>query len=452
MPSNGDRHNHHSFDPNATGASQPLPANHPGAPGRETHEREAALARGEAKAGQSADPLCAPDVPGLRPDQLFTLLAENVRDYAVFLMDTNGLIRCWNEGARLMKWWTWPQVEGAHLRILYKDGGSEDGTAEAHLQIAAETGEYTGEGNRVRSDGSTLWAYTVLTALRDVEGRVVGFAKVTRDFTARRAVEAALTKQAQSAPESQRILEEVNRQKILVASISHELRSPLQAMMGYAALLEMETGGSDRQKANIERLKRNGRHLLEILNDVLAISRAEPGALPITSSERRLGAAIQDALAEVEPQAAARGVTLTNAVSGAAADVAYFGEESRVRQIVGNLVANAIKFTESGGHVTVSGGASQSVAHADLAGPGPWAYVKVEDQGRGIPPDRLNAIFEPFQQSEAADQHRGTGLGLTISRQLARLMGGDVTVQSEPGVGSSFTLWLPIAPSDPVPR
>ncbi len=80
------------------------------------------------------------------------------------------------------------------------------------------------------------------------------------------------------------------------------------------------------------------------------------------------------------------------------------------------------------------------------------AYVKVEDQGRGIPPERLNAVFEPFQQSEAADQHRGTGLGLTISRQLARLMGGDVTVQSEPGVGSSFTLWLPIAPSDPVPR
>ncbi len=144
-------------------------------------------------------------------------------------------------------------------------------------------------------------------------------------------------------------------------------------------------------------------------------------------------------------------MTLTNAVSGAA-DVAYFGEDSRVRQIVGNLVANAIKFTESGRQVTVSGGAGQSVTNADLAGPGPWVYVKVEDQGRGIPPDRLNAIFEPFQQAEVADQHRGTGLGLTISRQLARLMGGDITVQSEPGVGSSFTLWLPIAPSDPVPR
>jgi signal transduction histidine kinase len=77
--------------------------------------------------------------------------------------------------------------------------------------------------------------------------------------------------------------------------------------------------------------------------------------------------------------------------------------------------------------------------------------VKVEDQGRGIPPEHLNAIFEPFQQSEVADQHRGTGLGLTISRQLARLMGGDIAVQSEPGVGSSFTLWLPIRAVRPRP-
>lgn len=232
MPSNGAGHNHHSFDPDATGASQPLPANEPGAPSREKHERDAAFARGEAKAGGPAYALCAPDVPGLRAELLFTLLAENVRDYAVFVMDTNGIIRCWNEGARLMKWWTRQQAEGAHLRILYRDGGSEDGTAEEHLRMGVETGEYTGDGNRVRSDGSTLWAYTVLTALRDDEGRLVGFAKVTRDFTARRAVEAALTKQAQSAPESQRILEEVNRQKVLVASISHELRSPLNAMMG----------------------------------------------------------------------------------------------------------------------------------------------------------------------------------------------------------------------------
>jgi len=92
------------------------------------------------------------------------------------------------------------------------------------------------------------------------------------------------------------------------------------------------------------------------------------------------------------------------------------------------------------------------VSLAALSGPGPWIYVRVEDTGRGIPPERLLSVFEPFSQTQPADQHRGTGLGLSISRQLARLMGGDVVAESEVGVGSRFTLWLPIAPSEPIPR
>jgi signal transduction histidine kinase len=117
-----------------------------------------------------------------------------------------------------------------------------------------------------------------------------------------------------------------------------------------------------------------------------------------------------------------------------------------------NLLSNATKFTEPGGRITVSGGTGETVTGAELAGPGPWVYVRVEDTGRGIPQERLQAIFEPYQQSQADDQFRGSGLGLAISRHLARLMGGDLTVQSEVGAGSTFTLWLAIAPSEPVPR
>src|SRR5687767_9937732 len=173
-----------SIDLNATGAAEPLPGPAPGAPGRESLERAAALKRGSSLAGTSTDPLCAPDIPGLDGRLLYTLVAENVRDYAVFLLDVNGIIRCWGESARLMKWWTKHQAEGAHLRMLYPDGGSEDGTAESHLTAAAHSGEYNGEGHRVRSDGSTFWAYVTLTALRNPEGALVGFAKVTRDFSA----------------------------------------------------------------------------------------------------------------------------------------------------------------------------------------------------------------------------------------------------------------------------
>ena len=150
-------------------------------------EREAARLRARAAASDKAPPTPDP-ISGLA----FAALAENVRDYAIFLMNPDGVICYWGEGARLMKWWTKAEAEGSHLRLLYPDAGSEDGTAEDHLQEAAATGEYTGEGRRVRGDGSTFWAGVTLTALRDPNGRLVGFTKVTRDLTVRRAAEAAL--------------------------------------------------------------------------------------------------------------------------------------------------------------------------------------------------------------------------------------------------------------------
>ena len=424
------------------------PASH----GQEPAERARALARGASTPPRPPGAMCAPDLPGLDAELLYTLVAENVRDYAIFLLDPAGIIQCWGEGARLMKWWTKEQAEGAHLRLLYPPGGSEDGTAEAHLVMAAETGEYNGEGHRVRSDESTFWAYVTLTALRNPAGQLVGFTKVTRDFSARRAVEAALHAERQVAPEAHQALEEVNRLKRVMASLSHELRTPLNAIVGSIALLERQTGAADRERTNIERLQRNSRHLMAIIDDVLEMSRADAGRLRLVPAEHRLGTVIEEALADVERQVAERGLTLTNAVSGGPGDLPYWGDEGRVRQILVNLLTNAMKFTDPGGRITLSGGTGATVKGAKLTGPGPWVYVRVEDTGRGIPADKLEAIFEPFHQSEPNDQQSGTGLGLSISRQLARLMGGDLVAQSEAGAGASFTLWLPIAPSEPIPR
>jgi len=438
-------------DPDVTGAPQPLPPGPPGTPGREAHEREAALARGSSISVHPAPPLCAPDLPGLNAELLYTLVADNVRDYAIFLMDVNGIIRCWGESARLMKWWTREQAEGAHLRLLYPDGGAEDGTAEAHLINAKESGEYNGEGHRTRRDGSTFWAYVTLTALRSPDGTLAGFTKVTRDFSARRAVEAALH-QERTAAVATRPSEHPDQTKRMVANLSHELRTPLNAILGSIALLSAGSAEGDPARPHIERLERNGRHLLAIVDDVLEMSRTESGQMAFEPAARRLGAVVQEALADIETLAGAGKVTIKNAVSGGPADLPYWGDEGRVRQILVNLLTNAIKFTDDGGLVTISGGTADRVSGAALEGDGPWVYARVEDTGRGIPPDRLHVVFEPFQQSAIEDQRRGTGLGLSISRQLARMMGGDLIADSEEGRGSRFTLWLPIAPSEPVPR
>ena len=167
----------------------------------------------------------------------------------------------------------------------------------------------------------------------------------------------------------------------------------------------------------------------------------------------RLARPIDAALQMVQVEAARRGLELTDAVSALAADVPCWGDEDRVRQILVVLLSNAMKFTEPGGRITVSAGtAAQPSPDAQLTGEGPWAYVRVEDTGRGIPAGRLSAIFEPFEQADMTltRQHGGTGLGLTIARRLARLMGGDLTVRSEVGTGTTFFLWLQAAPEEAV--
>ncbi len=308
----------------------------------------------------------------------------------------------------------------------------------------------------MRSDGSTFWAGITLTALRDDDGTLLGFAKVTRDMTARRAAEAALKAAHESAEEARRFAEEASRAKSLfLATISHEIRTPLNAIMAYTDLLQMELAGpvNEQQQGQLGRIRTSSMHLLGIVDEVLDFSRAEAGRITVDRAAGRVGRAVEGALSLVQPQAVARGVELYDVVSGYAAEVPYWGDEERVRQILVNLLSNAVKFTGAGGRITVSAGtAATPPAGTALEGPGPWAYVRVEDTGQGIPPERLAAVFEPFVQVDMTHtrQHGGTGLGLAISRRLARLMGGDLTARSEVGAGSSFFLWLPAATEETI--
>jgi PAS domain S-box-containing protein len=431
-----------------------------GAP--EDRERDAAWLRARTRErlrATGAEPPRNPDAGHARASvaaRAFAALAENVRDYAIFLMNPDGVITFWGEGARLIKWWTKDEAEGAHLRLLYPAGGSDDGGAEEHLKQATERGEYSGEGQRVRSDGSTFWAGITLTALRDENGDLLGFAKVTRDLTARRAADAMLEAAAVASDHARRDAVAASAAKSgFLASMSHEIRTPVNAMLGYLELLDLQIDGplTDEQRRHLARAGASARHLLALITEVLDFSRIEADRIEVVREAFRIGDAVTDALELVAPQAQARGLKISDAVSGYAAGVAAWGDEARVRQILANLLSNAVKFTRLGdgepGRVTVSAGtATQPSPDANLEGPGPWIYVRVEDTGIGIPADRIHAIFDAFVQADMTltRPHGGAGLGLAISRRLARLMGGDITVRSDPGIGSRFFLWLPAAP------
>jgi signal transduction histidine kinase len=242
-----------------------------------------------------------------------------------------------------------------------------------------------------------------------------------------------------------------------LATISREIRTPLNAMLGYQDLLDLEIDGplTAAQRRQLERARASGRHLLALVNEVLDFSRIDAEREPVMRSSFQVGDAVRAALELVLPQARARQITITDSLGAYAGGLAAWGDEQRVRQILVNLLANAIKFTtprgsEPGRVIVSAGAATEPADDVQASGDGPWVYIRVEHTGPGIRPDQQRAVSEPFVQGDMTltREHGGTGLGLAISRRLARLMGGDLTVSSEPELGAAFFLWLPAAPAE----
>ena len=238
-----------------------------------------------------------------------------------------------------------------------------------------------------------------------------------------------------------------------LAMMSHELRTPLNAVIGYSELLDLGIGGSlsEEQRQQIVRIRAAGQHLLGLVNEVLDLTKVEAGQLAVTATTARATATADAALSIIQQRAEAHGLTVRSSCD-ADRPVIYLADEHRVRQVLVNLLGNAVKFTPPGGTVEMHCGiAAAPESGARLQSGRDWVYFRVSDTGVGIPPELQAAIFEPFTQVSTGHTRSsdGSGLGLTISRRLARLMGGDLTVRSVPGDGSEFTLWLPAAPAEP---
>jgi hypothetical protein len=229
--------------------------------------------------------------------------------------------------------------------------------------------------------------------------------------------------------------------------MSHELRTPLNAVIGYAELLDLGIAGplTSDQHQQVSRIRMSGQHLLGLVNEVLDLAKIEAGRLTVNVGAGRAGDAADAALSLVQTRAYEKGIRFVGQCLGDA-NATYQGDEDRVRQILVNLLANAVKFTEPGGEVALEcGTAVQPDPEARVHGSGKWVFFRVRDTGVGIDPKQLPLIFDPFVQGESGHtrSNDGSGLGLTISRRLARLMEGDLTVRSTPAAGSVFTLWLP---------
>jgi signal transduction histidine kinase len=270
-----------------------------------------------------------------------------------------------------------------------------------------------------------------------------------RDVTDRRRAEEQ-SRQVERERTARAEAEAANQAKSnFLATMSHELRTPLNAVIGYAHLLDLGIGGalSSEQQHHVQRILASGRHLLGLVNEVLDLSRVDAGRLALQTAPTPAADAVDAAMMLIQPLAEARGITLVSRCHDDPS-VHYEGDEDRVRQILVNLLTNAVKFTDAGGTVSLEYGETRRPDSAARVRPGgSWSYFRVSDTGIGIAADHLSRIFEPFVQVESGHtrSNEGSGLGLAISRRLARLMYGDITVRSRVGDGSTFTLWLPAA-------
>jgi PAS domain S-box-containing protein len=363
--------------------------------------------------------------------QIYQLMVESVRDYAIFMLDPNGHVASWNQGAQRIKGYTADEIIGQHFSTFYPPEDVASRKPARELKIASRVGRFEEEGVRVRKDGSTFWANVVITAVRDDDNALVGFAKVTRDLTERRAAQEKAIADARRVAQA----EAANTTKSeFLAAMSHELRTPLNAIGGYVELMNLGIGGptTAEQQEYLERIRKSQQHLLGIISDLLNFSRIEAGHLSYEVDPVSLSAVIESVTSMVEPAATAKKIELK--AKPMPNQCVALGDRARIDQILLNLLSNAIKNTAAGGTVTIKCGASAKTAS-----------ISVTDTGRGIPREKLESIFEPFVQlgRSLSSAHEGMGLGLSISRDLARAMGGDLTVTSKVRVGSTFTLALP---------
>jgi PAS domain S-box-containing protein len=376
-------------------------------------------------------------------ERRFRLMVESVVDYAIFMLDRDGRVASWNAGAQRILGYAAEEALGAELTRFFPDQAAARGKPRLELAVARSEGRFEEEGWRRRKDGSTFWANVVVTAVRDDSGELIGFAKVIRDLTERNRVEAELIGAKVAAERASQTKSQ------FLANMSHELRTPLNSLLILARLLSDNPGGTltPKQVQFAQTIYSSGMDLLSLINDLLDLAKIEAGAVtsvniaPTAVSEQR------DDLERMFRQVAVDRHLAFSIVVAPDLPAVVRTDAARVKQVLKNLLANAFKFTREGGvqvHISPArSGWTRGHAVLDSA-PAVIAFA-ISDTGIGVPPDKQQIIFEAFQQADGSTsrQYGGTGLGLSISRELTRLLGGEITLASEPGKGSTFTLYLP---------
>jgi PAS domain S-box-containing protein len=352
-------------------------------------------------------------------DERFRLLLSGIKDYAVYMLDPQGNVITWNEGAQKIKGYKADEVIGKHFSIFYTDEEKKNNRPEDELKTAVESGIYESEEERVRKDGSKFWANVIVRPVFNDSKQLTGFVKVTRDISDKKEMDRRVSE--------------------FYSTVSHELRTPLTSVRGTLSLMEGGRLGPlpDRvqQLAHTARLESD--RLIRLVNDILDIRKIETGKMQFGLEESLPGQIVEAAIQSIETLAVESSIELISEIN---TTDKIDCDRDRVVQALSNLISNAIKFSSRG---------SQVIVRVETTVPGIVRF-SVIDKGLGIPAEQLSKLFIVFQQLDSSDSRTqgGTGLGLAIAKAIVDQHEGKISVDSIPGEGSTFWFELPSKKSE----
>ena len=346
----------------------------------------------------------------------------------IITIDSKGMIRAFNPAAERLFGWNAEEVVGRNIKMLMPEPHHSSHDGYLHNYLTSGQPRIIGTSREImgRCKNGNLVPVRLAVGRVELPGELLFVGFVT-DISERHALEASLREAAERAEQA------TAAKSSFLANMSHEIRTPMNSIIGFTELL-LQSDLAPGQRNHLNTIRQSSRSLLRLLNDILDTTKMEKGQLELEQTVFSLKALAMQVESSLRLGALAKNLTLTTHYATGMPEH-FRADPLRLLQILTNLIGNAIKFTEQGG-VDVLFAQKEGLVH-----------VQVRDSGIGMTPQQIESIFSPFTQADASISRRfgGTGLGTTIARQLAELMGGRIDVESEPGRGSTFHVWLPLA-------
>lgn len=369
--------------------------------------------------------------PGLTGDGRFELLVNAVTDYAIYLLDRNGYVVSWNRGAERFKGYMADEIIGQHFSIFYTPEDRATNLPARALKIAAEDGKFEQEGWRVRKDGTHFWTSVIIDPVRDPDGKLIGYAKVTRDLTERWKAQQEMQAAREALAQAQK-MEAVGR---LTGGVAHDFNNLLTVIRASADLLGRSDLSEEKRQRYVRAIADTAERAAQLTGQLLAFARRQP-----LKPERFDVAARLDGMRQIIHTTVGSPVRVSYQIPP---DVGMVdADPNQFETALLNMVINARDAMPSGGELRIIARRTNSVpaVRGHAATKGSFVAVSVEDTGTGIDEETVKRVFEPFFTTK--EVNKGTGLGLSQVYGFAKQSGGEVAVASERGKGSRFTLYL----------